>query len=228
MTISTSYNFNPTAEQIVRQAFQATGALGLGRRPRPDQLNDARDILTTLLKAMQAKGKLLVQAERVTLTLTPGTATYALADDTIDVEFPTTYSPPGSTTETIVERMSYSDYQILSDKTAQGTPVRVYVEKSAILTATFWNVPNAAGTWHYRRIRIIRDASAGATMDATTKFIQAIVWKLAHKLALPLGVPLARVQYLEQQAIAAEAEVIGDDDERGDCNMMLPDITWSR
>lgn len=225
MPISSSYAFNPTADEMVRQAFQAAGILALGRRPRVDQLDDARDMLTTMLKAMQDKGIMLVTAERVTLALVAGTASYTLAADTIDVEFPTTYSAPGSTSEQIVERMSYSDYAPLSDKTAAGVPVRVYIEKSAVLTATFWNVPNAAGTWHYRRVRLIRDASdGGVTLDVTTRYLQAIVWKLAHRLALASGVGLQRIQYLEQQALAAQEEALGDDTERGDMFISLSDV----
>src|SRR5678815_497234 len=161
MTISTEYSFNPTADELVRQAFQMGGILSLGRRPRTEQLNDARDILTTLLKAMQAKGTMLVTAERTTLALVAGTASYTLAEDTIDVEFPTTWNSSVSTSEILVERMSYSDYAALGDKTSQGTPTRAYVEKTATLTVTFYNVPSQAGTWNYRRIRLIRDAANG-------------------------------------------------------------------
>jgi hypothetical protein len=224
MTIDTSYAFNPTADEIVRQAFQMGGILGLGRRPKTDQLNDARDILTTILKAMQAKGTMLVTAERVTLTLTPGTASYSLAADTIDVEFPTTYKAPGSSTETTVERLAYANYQELTDKTVQGTPTQAYVEKTATLTVSFWPVPSAAGTWNYRRVRLIRDASnGGVTIDVTRKYLQAVVWKLAHRLALANALPLGRVQYLEGQAIAAEHEATGDDNERGDLSICLTD-----
>lgn len=224
MTISANSSFNPTADQIVRQAFQSAGIVPLGRVPRVDQLNDARDMLTTMLNAMQDKGIMLVTAERVTLTLAPGVASYTLAADTIDVEFPTTYSSPGSTSEQIVERMSYSDYAPLSDKTASGIPSRVYVEKTATLTATFWNVPTEAGTWHYRRVRMIRDVdSGGVTLDITKRYLQAIIWKLAHRLALASGIGIQRVQYLEQQALAAQAEALGDDAERGDCQILLSD-----
>lgn len=224
MTISTSYSFNPQADQIVKQAFQSAGILALGRTPRTDQLNDARDLLTIVLKEMQAKGMIQVTTERKTLTLSPGVTQYTLDADTIDVEFPTTYSAPGSTSEQIVERMSYSDYAPLSDKTAQGTPTRVYVEKTSVLTASFWTTPSEAGTWHYRRVRMIRDMSDGSTtLDLTPKYIQVMVWKLAHRLALASGVGLPRVQYLESQVLATQAEVMGDDNERGEFQICLAD-----
>ncbi len=224
MTISTDYTFNPSADVVIKQALQLAGLLPLGRRPRPDQLSDARDMLSIMLKALQNKGIMLTTAERVTLTLAPGTATYSLDADTIDVEFPTTYSAPGSSTEQIVQRMSYSDYAPLSDKTATGTPTRAYVEKLANLTVTFWNVPSEAGTWHYRRVRLVRDASdGGVTLDVTQRYLQAIVWKMAHRMALANSVSLERVQYLEGQALASQAEATGDDVERGDIYMSLGD-----
>jgi hypothetical protein len=224
MTISSSYAFNPSADDIVRQAFQYSGLLALGRRPRPEQLADARDLLTTMLKDMQANGTVLTTTERKTLQLVPGTASYLLDADTIDVDFPTTITAPGSTAEIWVEKMVYSDYQTISDKQAQGQPVRCYVEKTATCTAIFWNVPNQAYTWNYRRIRLIRDMdNGGVTLDLTRKYIRAVVFKLAHAIALTSSVPLTRVQYLEQQAAAIEDKVEGDDNERGDMQILLPE-----
>jgi hypothetical protein len=229
MSISLQYTFNPSADAVVRQALQFAGLLPLGRRPRAEQLADARDMLTTMLKALQNKGIMLTTAERVTLALTPGTASYNLDADTIDVEFPTTWTPAGSTSEQIVERMSYSDYAPLSDKAAQGTPTRVYVEKSSLLTATFWNVPSAAGTWHYRRVRLIRDASdGGVTLDVTARYLEAIVWKMAYRMALANSVSLERVKYLRDEAQASQDETVSDDNERGDCNLILTDVYGRR
>lgn len=222
MTISSQYSFNPSADAVIKQALQFAGLLPLGRKPRPDMMADARDMLTTMLKALQAEGIMLVTTERVTLTLVAGTATYALDADTVDVVFPSTWTPAGSTSETIVEQMSYSDYAPLSDKTAQGTPTRVYVEKEAAVTATFWNVPSQGGTWHYRRVRLIRDASdGGVTLDLTQRYLQAIVWKMAHRMAMANSVSLQRVSMLRDEATAAIAAAKGDDNERGDLNMSL-------
>lgn len=225
MTISDSFSFNPTADEIIRQALQLSGLVTLGRRPQPAMLADARDMLSTMLKALQAKGTVLTTSERTTLALTSGTATYSLAADTIDVQFPTTLQASGSTSETIIERMSYDDYAPIADKASTGTPTRAMVEKGATLQVTFWNVPNGSYTWKYRRIRLIRDTdSGGVTLDLTRKYLQAIVWKMAHRLALANAVPLTRVQYLEVQALAAQEEATGDDNERGDTNLQLPNV----
>lgn len=222
MTISASFSFNPSADAIVKQALQLAGLLALGQQPQTQILSDARDMLTTLLKALQNKGVVLTTAERKTLPLVAGTASYNLDADTIDVEFPTTLTAAGATSETFVERMVYSQFQELTDKSAQGTPTRAYVERLATVSVTFWNVPNGSFTWNYRRIRLIRDMSDGAaTLDMTQRWIEAIVWKLAQRMALAGVMPASKVQYLETQARDAEKAALGSENERGDLQFCL-------
>lgn len=222
MATSANYGFNLTADGIVKQALQISGLLPLGGRPQPTQAADAREILDVMLKGIQAKGVVLTCAERTTLALTSGTASYALPADTLDVEFPTTITASGGTNDTIVEKMVYGDYALISDKASAGMPTRVYVEKQASLTAIFWPVPSASFTWNYRRVRTMRDMDAGnVNMDLTVRWLEAVVWKMAHRLSMASSLSASARAEIRAEAGNAEAVAMGQENERGDLNFGL-------
>jgi hypothetical protein len=225
----TTYNFNPTADQMVKSALQKCGVLGLGRAPNPEHLQDGRDTLSTILKALQARGVTLTQMIPSTLTLTPGVASYALPTNFIDVENePTTIlQPDGSTTETYVERMTYGDYRIISDKSVSAIPTRVYVQKLSTLTAFFWSVPDKAYTWNYRGLQLLPDMSDGSQGSGLTqRWMAALEWRLAYWLSFPLNIPGQKRAELKAEADAQEAVVMGQESERCDLNLMLPTDPW--
>jgi hypothetical protein len=218
-----AFTYNPGADQIAKQALQLCGLLPLGRVPKPDMLNDARDLLTMILKQLQARGVTLTQAPRLTLPVLAGTATYTLPADIIDVEFPTTIAKVGDENDNWVERMVYSDYQTISNKTTTGQPTRAYVEKLATLSVIFWPVPDVDYTWNYRGIRLIVDMDSGlVTMGLTQKWLGAIAWRLAYWLAHAYNLPAQKRMELQAEANSQEALVMGQENERGDLQMMLP------
>src|SRR5688572_27919060 len=133
--MSTTFQLN--ADQFTKQALQLCGILRLGGTPSNQLLADARDLFSVMLKTLQARGITLTQSIRRQLTLSSGTATYPLGADVIDVEFPSTLQASGSNEETYVQKMVYSDYQVISNKQVQGTPTRAYVEKLSSVSVVF-------------------------------------------------------------------------------------------
>ena len=73
-----STTFQLTADGMTKQALQKCGVVGLGRQPDPAVLQDARDTLSTILKTLQARGTTLTQMVPLTISLTPGVASYVL------------------------------------------------------------------------------------------------------------------------------------------------------
>lgn len=218
-----STTFQLTADAMTKQALQLCGLVPLGRSPRNDQLQDARDILSTILKTLQAKGVTLTQLTPRTLSLTTGVATYALPAEAIDVEFPTTVQETGSTSETWVERMTYSDYRVISDKTAQAIPTRAYVERTSSVSVTFWSVPDRAYTWNYRTLDLLPDMSSGTTgMSLTQRWLGALVWRHAYWLSHAFNLPMEKRVELKGMADEQEAAVMGQENERGDVFYSLP------
>jgi hypothetical protein len=219
-----TYSFNLTADQMVKKALQLTGVLGLGRTPKPEHIQDGREILSEILKTLQARGTTLTQMVRSTLTLIPGQASYVLPSNVIDIEAePTMVQQPGTTTETWVDRMSYSDWRIISDKSVSGLPTRVFVEMGQIVTAFFWSVPDQAYTWNYRAFQLLPDMTTGGQLtELTQRWMGALTWRLAYWLTFPLNVPQARRSELMTEAEKQEAIVMGQESERGDIYLELP------
>ena len=223
MTTSANSTFNPSVDMVLRQALQLAGVLALGQEPSATTLSHARDMLNVTLKSMSIFVVPLVQLERATGTLTVGSVSFTTPADTLDIDFPMMISSPGSTSEFEVISATYAEYQMLSNKTSTGTPNLCYVERLADVKLYFWPVPNQAYTLKYRRQRLIRDADSGTTMDLAPVWFDAVVYSMAHKMALANSIPLDTVMYLEK---LAERYVLGarqDEHEGGGINFTLGD-----
>lgn len=220
-------SFNLTADGVAKQALQKCGVVGLGRDPDPTMLQDARDTLSVILKTLQARGTTLTQLQPLTLNLVAGQASYVLPANIISVEdeVATLLQVSGSTanSETYVQKISYQDYRIISDKTTQGPPTRFYVEMLSTLTAFFWSVPDQPYVFNFRGLALLPDISDGTTQPGLTqRWMAALVWRLAYWLSFPLNVPAARRAELKTEADLQEAIVLGQESERVDMNLMLP------
>lgn len=219
--MATTFELN--ADAFTKQALQLCGLVPMGRTPRNDLLQDARDMMSTMLKSLQSRGVTLTQAVRETLALTAGTASYALPSDVIDVEFPTTIQAVGETNETWVDKMVYSDWRIISDKTTQGAPTRAYVEKLSACTVFFWSTPEKSYTWNYRAIKLLPDMDSGSTTPGLTqRWMAALVWRLAYWLAHAHNLPMPKRIELKNMADEEERMVMGQENERGDLMLSLP------
>ena len=215
--------FTLTADAMTKQALQICGLIPLGRSPKNDMLQDARDILSTILKSLQARGVTLTQLTRRTLTLTAGTESYALPTTAIDVDFPTTIQESGSASETWVERMSYGDWRAISDKQTQGIPTRAYVEKTSSCTVFFWSVPDRTYTWNYRTVELLPDMSSGSTdTGLTQRWLAALVWRLAYWLSHAFNLPMQKRVELKAMADSEEAAVMGQENGSVDMHLSLP------
>lgn len=216
-------NFQLNADGFTKQALQLCGLLPLGRTPNNQLLQDARDLFTVMLKTLQARGVTLTQAVRRSLTLSQGVASYPLAADVIDVEFPTTVQIAGSDEETYVDKMVWADYQIISNKQNQGQPTRAYVEKLSTVSVTFWSIPEQSYTWNYRAIVLVPDMDAGSTEPGLTqRWMGALVWRFAYWLAHAHNLSPERRQELKNEAEQLERDVLGQENERGPMMLSLP------
>lgn len=219
--MATSFQLN--ADGFTKQALQLCGLLRLGATPSPQLLADARDLFSVMLKTLQSRGITLTQAVRRTLTLTSGTASYALGTDVIDVEFPTTIQASGSNDETWVEKMVYSDYRVISNKETEGIPTRAYVEKLSTCSVIFWEKPNATYTWNYRAIVLVPDADSGSTEPGLTqRWMGALLWRFAYWLAHANNLPEGKRRELKLEAEQQEKDVMGQENEGGDLYLSLP------
>lgn len=221
MTISANYDFNPTCDEIMRMALQLAGLLPLGKTASAPQLQHARFFLDSFFKSQNIMGASLMQMERATLALVAGTDAYSLGADTIEVSFPMMMAVTGETTQTQIAHMTYEMYQEVSDKTQQGTPIRCYSEKLALVTLRFWPVPDRSYTVSYQRQRLVRNAESGATMDLTQRWIRGVAFQMAHDMSLAHSLPLERTKYLQGEADKLLVRTQGRENEGGDLQFYL-------
>ena len=224
MSVSANFGFSPTCDTILRMALQKAGLLGLGRSPSQGELAHARDHLNLSLKSLSSQGASLMQMERATLPLVAGTATYALAADTIEVDSVMSVVVTGQTGETWVTPVVYAEYQKISNKDQQGTPTQVYVEKLATVSLVFWPVPDQSYTLSYRRQRLIRDMESGTTLDLTQRWYKAVVLDMAAEMSWISSINLGDKQELRRLADAAIHLAQGREQQQGDVTYELPSL----
>jgi hypothetical protein len=82
MTTSNSTVFNATRDVIIRRALRMIGAFASTDSPRPEQINDAAEVLNIMLKSWQMDGMLWLRVWG-TLFLNQGQRQYSLAPSTV-------------------------------------------------------------------------------------------------------------------------------------------------
>lgn len=172
-------------DQILTEAIRQAGIIMPGKQPKPEQMADAANYFEmVVLNELQSDSIVRKQVERTTQVMIAGTAAYTLASETYDIElgpndFAGTVSLAG-TPETQVLACSLADYQRIPIKDNRSRPSRVYVEKGASVTATFWPVPDSAYTFNYARIRYLFKSGTGATtMDLRRMWAAYAVFAVA-------------------------------------------------
>lgn len=208
MTTSAVSTFEMPRDDVVRRALQVAGLLSAAQRPDADDLSLGGDLLNMVLLDLQSDGTLPLHVTRTTLDLVDGTASYTLPTDTMDVHVDannfvgTIVTTSG--TETPVHAMTRSEYVALPDKETEATPTRVFIERLATVSVSFWPVPSDSTLdFRYQKIRLGRDASPGSvTLDLSRRWQLAITYDLAAHLAFAKSLPLER-----QRALRGEAEM---------------------
>ncbi len=220
MTTAATANFELSVDGMLRRAFQLAGLLEATQRPRADDLAMARDFLGMELDALQAEGTVLRTVLPGLQALTASTTSYALASDTIDVfvgpDNVCGMIVPSSGAETPVRAISAMEYQAITNKAVEATPVMCFVEKLAVVTLYFWPIPHVSTTsFRYRKIRLPRDADTGAvTLDLARRWQKAICYQMAWQIALAKSIPPNRVDQLRKIGETEKAKAQANDVEK--------------
>ncbi len=202
MTTSGTTAFNLDLSEYVEEAFERCGAeLRTGY-----DLRTARRSLNLLFADWANRGINMWTIEQGSQVLTPGTATYPLPTDTVDLMEHVIRTGAGSVstqTDLTITRISVSTYSSIPNKLQQARPIQLYIDRQApIPTVTVWPVPDASQqyTLVYWRLRRIQDAGDGAnTMDVPFRFIPCLVAGLAYYLSLKVPGGLERMEILKEQ-----------------------------
>jgi hypothetical protein len=218
MAISTNYTLTVNLQQVVRVGFRQAGVLGAEDEPDPYQVAMAAEFINLNLKEWQAGNRMLRQIERVTKTLTAGTATVTVDADTIDIEFPAYVTSSTAVTNTYeVERMTLAEYMRISNKTQAGVPSQALVERKDTVVMTLYPVPNASvSSITYTRHKLIRNFEAGTDPDIQQRYVRALTLIVAVDAAEHYGKSADKIMRLTQQRDTAMNTMERDNAERGD------------
>jgi len=207
MTTSGTSTFNLDLNSLCEEAFERCGSeLRTGY-----DLRTARRSLNLLTIEWANRGINLWTIEQGSFVLVPGTATYDLPIDTIDLVDHVIRTGTGSNqTDININRISVTTYAVIPNKNATGRPVQVWINRQSGATypaggrpygtdattgidspnVTVWPTPDSSQTYTfvYWRMRRIQDAGDGGTktQDIPFRFIPCMVAGLAYYLAMKL------------------------------------------
>ena len=207
----------PDLPELFEEAYERAG---LEMRSGYD-LKTARRSLNLMTLEWANRGLNLFTIEAGTQALTPGTATYTLPANTIDlIEHQLRTGSGTQQVDTYLERISVSTYSQQTSKNLQGRPTQIFVQRLATETKfTMWPVPDTTQpyTVAYYRLKGIDGLASGIGSDVTSvppRFVPALVAGLAYYIAMkkpqsqPL-LPMLKAEYEMQFDMAA-----GEDHER--------------
>jgi len=202
MATSGTAIFNMDLTELVEEAFERAGS---EMRTGYD-LRTARRSLNLMFTDWSNRGINLWTVEQGSQVLTPGTGTYTLPADTVDLLEHVIRTDAGSAAnqaDLSISRISVSTYSSIPNKLTQGRPVQIYINRQeSAPSVSLWPIPDTAQTYTlvYWRLRRIQDAGNGVnTMDVPFRFLNCLTAGLAYYLALKLPNGLGRIDLLKQQ-----------------------------
>ena len=216
MATSGVANFNLDLSEIVEEAFERCGSeLRTGY-----DLRTARRSLNLLFADWANRGINMFTFEQGTINLVPGTATYNLPTDTVDLLEHVIRTGAGSAStqaDLTITRISVSTYATIPNKLQQARPIQIWIERLDTPRVTLWPVPDNSQTYQlvYWRMRRIQNAGDGVnTMDMPFRFIPCMVAGLAYYLALKVPGAEQRLDVLKSQYDEAWTLASGEDQEK--------------
>jgi hypothetical protein len=216
MATSGVANFNLDLSEIVEEAFERAG----GEMRTGYDLRTARRSLNLMFADWANRGINMFTFEQGTINLIPGTATYNLPVDTVDLLEHVIRTGAGNEStqaDLTITRISVSTYATIPNKLQQARPIQIWVERLDQPRVTLWPVPDDSQTYQlvYWRMRRIQNAGEGVnTMDMPFRFIPCMVAGLAYYLALKVPGAMERLQVLKMQYDEAWDLAAGEDQEK--------------
>lgn len=216
MATSGVANFNLDLSEIVEEAFERAG----GELRTGYDLRTARRSLNLLFADWANRGINMWTFEQGTINLVPGTATYNLPTDTVDLlehVIRTGAGNQATQADLTITRISVSTYATIPNKLQQARPIQIWVERLDQPRVTLWPVPDDSQSYQlvYWRMRRIQNAGDGVnTMDMPFRFIPCMVAGLAYYLAMKVPGAIDRLQVLKEQYDSAWLLASGEDQEK--------------
>ena len=185
MATSGTYTFRPDVEEIIAESFERVGMDA--QNMTGYQALAARRSLNLLFSEFANRGINYWAVQNNTLPLTQGTSTYTLPAGTIDlIDVVIRETTGGTSTDTIVQRISISEYNQLPNKSDTGKPSQYMLDKQYTPVMYLWQVPDTNSySLVYWSINQLEDVTASnQDADIPYRWSDCICAGLASKLAL--------------------------------------------
>ena len=198
MATSGSVTFRPEVDEIVTEACERCG-LDPTLIDRKVAVS-ARRSLNLMFSEWAVRGINYWCTTETTLTLTQSTRSYTLPAGTVDI---LTVALRRSGNDTVMTRLSMTDYNGQSNKTTEGMPTQYFFDRQYTPSIYLWPVPeNSTDTLVYWALSQIEDITAAyQDTDIPYRWTEAMCAGLASKLAIKLpNVSSQRMQILLTQA----------------------------
>jgi hypothetical protein len=196
-TYSGSYNFLPSAGDIIITAFQRIGI-------RPTEILQTHlqqaiiemNLLQVKLSNLQPN---LWDVDLQILPLVQGTATYSLPAETVMIT--NAYIRTGIGNQSIdrlIFPISQTEYAAIPNKFVQAPPTQFWFNRLISPTLTLYQVPDGNGpyTLYFYRVRQIQDATLpnGFQMEVPYLWLDAMTAGLSHRLARVFAPTLEQIR----------------------------------
>jgi hypothetical protein len=220
MTTGLTSNYNATRDQIITRALRIVHSLGDGEAPDNDQLNQAIITLAQVTAEFNTDGMPVWNLNNYTITPVQGQASYtisAIGGNLVAIaplkiiqgwmhDLNTFYDTP-------MIIIPQADYNLLGNKTSQGTPNQLWYKVppaiqgtgESVGTVTVYPVPDAYTAANKQLVLVGQKPfsdfdAAGDTLDFPPHFINALTWGLADQLAYENALPFAERSMISKKA----------------------------
>jgi len=216
MTTSGTAVWNPDLTEIVEEAFERCG----GELRTGYDLRTAKRSLNLMFTDWASRGVNMWTMEQGQQILTPGTATYTLPADTVDLLDHVIRTGAGNVStqaDLTITRISEPTYATIPNKLTQARPIQIWIERLNTPRFTVWPVPDNSTQYIlvYWRLKRIQDAGNGVnTMDMPFRFYNAMVAGLAYYMGMKIPGAIERLQTLKMQYDEAWELAAGEDREK--------------
>ena len=204
MATSSSRDFNLDVAELIEEAYERCG---LEMRTGYDA-KTARRSLNLMFADWANRGLNLWTVKQATVSVSSGTASYTLVDNTV-VDLLEVVLRNSSGTDFTLTQMSRSEYLRIPNKGNTGQPSQYFFDRQVTPTITLWSTPDASYTLVFYYVRRIEDADALVnTTDAPFRFLPCMAAGLAYYIAIkraPDRIQILKAIYEEEfQRAAAE------------------------
>jgi hypothetical protein len=212
MSVSGTYNYNPSLGEITLYAFNLCGVRNTALLQ--EHMESARMAANMILGRWSSQGVNLWMVDLQSIPLVEGQATYNIPTSTIvmlDTYVVTTSG--GATTNRLILPISRTEYASYPNPTQQGFPTTYWQDRLINGTVTLWPVPDGSqASLDYYRVCQIDDANFtnGQTVNIPVYFLEAFAYALAQRLAMiwaPERIALIKPLADESYLIAVEQNV---------------------